>query len=166
MDLKNARLIEKFRGKLMKRGRDAGNTAFSCLVSRLAVCDPEVKRIPLLLRPQTSPRHHHYLVGGGKQHSYFSAPLSSVTKQVESITLGQKMPSERGNVIPLQPMASALTQEAPAVIYTKQHKRRVSALSRTYRSAVVFPKVQSLIGFHPFSAFVRRRVTNHSGMSS
>lgn len=60
----------------------------------------------------------------------------------------------------------ALTQEAPAVIYTKQHKCRVSALSRTYRSAVVFPKVQSLIGFHPFSAFVRRRVTNHSGMSS
>lgn len=63
LDLKNVRLIEKFRGELMKRGRDAGKTAFSCLVSRLAVCDPDVKRIPLLLRPQTSPRHH-YSVGG------------------------------------------------------------------------------------------------------
>lgn len=68
LDYKNVCLIEKFRGELMKRGRDAGNTAFSCLVSRLAACDPEMKRIPLLDRPQTSPRHH-YLVGGEKRKS-------------------------------------------------------------------------------------------------
>lgn len=34
LDLKNVCLIEKFRGELMKRGRDAGNMAFLCHVLR------------------------------------------------------------------------------------------------------------------------------------